>query len=643
MIKEINNVNKKFRVLALSATPGKTQDVIEIIQNLLIAKIEVRTEKSLDVKNYTFSKEIQVEIVKLGELEVIRDRYLKLTDPYLKKLLDFKAISSNNFNKGWIIIQQKNFAATSHPQKGEVMKIFSIAVSLLYSLDLLERHGIQIFLASFKDENNSTNLKYFVAQDRDLKWLLEEMNEKYSDCNPLALNINPLPNGDVPSIGNKELNYGHPKFKILKTKIQEFFNNGGTKTIIFCEFRDTVQLVFTMLLELRPQILPRMLIGQGGAVSQKDQLTVMKDFRSNKVNVLVTTSVCEEGIDVGEVDLVICFDINSKNPTRFVQRIGRTGRKRNGKVIILATEGKEEDVVRDVMGSKERLNKSIHTNKEISKSLYRNSPRLIPLSFLPKCVETLFNIPDQIEDKKEAKKKVVGKKGKKDAAAGSSKVTNHFKPISRSLSDEILNNNNESINLETSQTDFPVPVFPNFAQFDLSLVQIKQDFKDEVRNILAKITEDDIKFQFLKLRSKQELQLMENLMNLFHEPAEIEEKQLELKVDTEMLLENSVEIPQNNSESQNACEVHSRYGNQFTIPEPFNTPFKHSKFQPLNQLMNSTMKVSPSPVAKRSMKMKNSMENSPLLKAFENQRNMSTSTPNAGKYSKLFDVSPLNI
>lgn len=58
----------------------------------------------------------------------------------------------------------------------------------------------------------------------------------------------------------------------------------------------------------------------------------MKDFRIGGCNTLIATCVAEEGIDVGEVDLIICFDINNKNPTRFVQRIGRTGRKRQGKV-----------------------------------------------------------------------------------------------------------------------------------------------------------------------------------------------------------------------------------------------------------------------------------------------------------------------
>lgn len=52
---------------------------------------------------------------------------------------------------------------------------------------------------------------------------------------------------------------------------------------------------------------------------------------------LVSTTVGEEGLDVGEVDLVIFFDVIS-SPTRVTQRIGRTGRKRDGSVVLLMSE-----------------------------------------------------------------------------------------------------------------------------------------------------------------------------------------------------------------------------------------------------------------------------------------------------------------
>lgn len=69
----------------------------------------------------------------------------------------------------------------------------------------------------------------------------------------------------------------------------------------------------------------------------------MEQFRKGGYNVLVSTSVGEEGLDIGDVDLIICFDA-SNSPIRLVQRMGRTGRKRAGRIIILVTEGKEEQV-----------------------------------------------------------------------------------------------------------------------------------------------------------------------------------------------------------------------------------------------------------------------------------------------------------
>lgn len=72
---------------------------------------------------------------------------------------------------------------------------------------------------------------------------------------------------------------------------------------------------------------------------------VMSRFKSGDFNVLIATSVAEEGLDIGEVDLIICLEAN-KSPIKFVQRLGRTGRKRSGKCITLLTEGKEQMVSR---------------------------------------------------------------------------------------------------------------------------------------------------------------------------------------------------------------------------------------------------------------------------------------------------------
>lgn len=71
----------------------------------------------------------------------------------------------------------------------------------------------------------------------------------------------------------------------------------------------------------------------------------MKQFRSGDYNTLVSTCVGEEGLDIGEVDLIICFDAQ-KSPIRLIQRMGRTGRKRQGRIVVILAEGREERVSR---------------------------------------------------------------------------------------------------------------------------------------------------------------------------------------------------------------------------------------------------------------------------------------------------------
>lgn len=74
--------------------------------------------------------------------------------------------------------------------------------------------------------------------------------------------------------------------------------------------------------------------------TQKQQQSVLRDFKSGKFNILVATCIAEEGLDIGEVDLLVCYE-GVSSPTRLLQRKGRTGRKRAGRVVVLLTEGSE--------------------------------------------------------------------------------------------------------------------------------------------------------------------------------------------------------------------------------------------------------------------------------------------------------------
>ena len=72
--------------------------------------------------------------------------------------------------------------------------------------------------------------------------------------------------------------------------------------------------------------------------NNKEQKQIIKEFRAGKYDVLISTSVAEEGIDIPAVDLVILYEpVGSE--VRMIQRRGRTGRKDSGRVKVLLTEG----------------------------------------------------------------------------------------------------------------------------------------------------------------------------------------------------------------------------------------------------------------------------------------------------------------
>lgn len=116
----------------------------------------------------------------------------------------------------------------------------------------------------------------------------------------------------------------------------------------------------------------------------------MSDFRQGVSNVLVATSIGEEGLDVGEVELIVCFDICSSNPTRFVQRIGRTGRQKKGDVVMLVTDGREQQLLKEMLANKDQMNRKLLQSTLVKSALYPHSPRLVPPQFHPRCEQRLM-------------------------------------------------------------------------------------------------------------------------------------------------------------------------------------------------------------------------------------------------------------
>ena len=97
------------------------------------------------------------------------------------------------------------------------------------------------------------------------------------------------------------------------------------------------------------------LIGQAnGGLKQKEQIEMLDQFRSGDFNVVVSTSVGEEGLDITSTNAVIFYEPVSSE-IRTIQRRGRTGRKNDGEVYVLIAAGTMDEVVESASKKKEAL------------------------------------------------------------------------------------------------------------------------------------------------------------------------------------------------------------------------------------------------------------------------------------------------
>lgn len=185
---------------------------------------------------------------------------------------------------------------------------------------------------------------------------------------------------------------------VVVEHIKQF--GSSTRIIIFTSFRESVGEIVKFL-SIHPAIKATSFVGQAGSKgkagkgqSQKEQQAVLNSFRSGDFNVLVATSIGEEGLDIGEVDLIVMYDATS-SPTRMVQRMGRTGRQRAGRIVVLVTEGKEEHKFQQSQSASKKINRALLQQQERFK--FYSSPRMIPKEHRTEMKKQEICIPESSE------------------------------------------------------------------------------------------------------------------------------------------------------------------------------------------------------------------------------------------------------
>ncbi len=339
--------NKKAnhpRLLGMTASPGSDLATIErVCKNIFAEEIEVRTESDPDVKPYI--QEIVIDYVNVDMPEEFASVKKFLDECFktkLNRLKEYGIARGTRFTKTEMLRMQRELqgriaSGEREPVLWQSISLLAEAIKAHHSIELLETQGVEAlhrYMSKLHSEAPKTKTKA-------TKNLVADLNYRSA-----YVKVQRLDAEDVP----------HPKLEKLKDIVLEEIKNPGAKMIVFNQYRDSGKALAKELNQLKG-VDARQFVGQmkraGTGMTQKEQLAMLDDFRDGMFNILVATSVGEEGLDIPAVDLVVFFE-PVPSAIRQIQRRGRTGRLEQGKVKILVTKGTTDEAYRWTAHHKEK-------------------------------------------------------------------------------------------------------------------------------------------------------------------------------------------------------------------------------------------------------------------------------------------------
>lgn len=362
--KKYVETSTNHQILGLTASPGSTEGKInEIKNNLFVEHVEIRTEQDSDVKPYIHDVENEWIKVKLPNefkdikkiiTEKLRTIYKSLKQQDLLNSSDTAKVSRKDLLK---LNKKINGRITSSRDEEEKFQLFNAkknvanAIRLSHMDELIETQGVSALddymkknIVKIKQNTANKSLKE-LFRDSGIKQILELIET------------------------NKQKGIVHPKLeKLAEILHEQIIENEESRILVFCHFRDSVNNIVKFL-ERDRIIKAHKFVGQlskssDKGLTQKKQIQLLEDFKKGIYNTLIATSVGEEGLDIAECDLVIFYD-SVPSAVRSIQRRGRTGRKKEGKVFILMAEGTRDEGYFWAERAKERMMKqSLKNMKE---------------------------------------------------------------------------------------------------------------------------------------------------------------------------------------------------------------------------------------------------------------------------------------
>jgi Fanconi anemia group M protein len=367
-------------ILGLSASPGSTEEKVrEICSNLFIEQIIAKTEGDTDVLPYIYNTSIEYCPIKMTDPDIEISELLKsMISDYVGWLIKNKFLKKkrieNVYKKDLLELRESIISRLDSKNPNFLLiaglKYQSISMILYYCRDLIESQGdfaLRKFINSSKLNDSKTYAEFFADSrikkitqilDVNIKKSSPKLEKLLSIVTELGLSEK---SGELALTSNSETVF------VQKNLGLEFANGNSIekhtfkpiekKILIFSQYRDTLEEI-TVFLTMH-NISCKGFFGQSKKHGQKGlnqdkQLSILEDFRNGKFQVLVATSVAEEGLNIPNVDLVIFYE-PVPSEIRFIQRKGRTGRFSNGRVIILSYENSID--IKYLESSKRKLSK----------------------------------------------------------------------------------------------------------------------------------------------------------------------------------------------------------------------------------------------------------------------------------------------
>lgn len=364
-------------ILGLTASPGSDKEKIkEVCDNLYIQSIVVKTEEDNDVRPYFNPVAIDWVRVKMSsELEKIKthvDKALKIRLKGLKNMGVIRTVSVNKLDilkaRGRV---QSAIARSVNPKKEcfQAISILSAVINIQHSQELIETQGVVTFnkyVARLRKKKTKAAKSLIQDPNFGKAIYLAREAEKHGLEHPKLKKVT--------DIIKKELGQ-NGQTKLQSDRYVKDADQKSSKIMVFTQYRDSLEMIHQKL--EKEGIKSAKFFGQASrdgekGLTQKEQKEIIKAFKIGEYDVLLSTSVAEEGIDIPAVDLVILYE-PVPSEVRMIQRRGRTGRKRSGRVKVLITNGTRDEGYYWASVNKERRMKHQLIDPDVLEELNSNA------------------------------------------------------------------------------------------------------------------------------------------------------------------------------------------------------------------------------------------------------------------------------